>query len=207
MGGESLLDKSLIFTILLFGPGLRVSRSRPARRFRWLTARRRDLCRGASSIPRDRVQNLQEKPRPITDPICATSRAGPSRSSRAVEDCCSVGGIACERRESWPLSRVMRSMLNEPALSLHAPDLKTCSPSVFSCQHQSPRNSSGIEPRIVWASASCHCATTNAAAAINLFIAFPHICQGGSLYSRRQSVPVPNSVEREFSHHQLVQIS
>src|SRR5262249_45236723 len=27
-------------------------------------------------------------------PICATSRAEPSRSSRAVNDCCSVGGIA-----------------------------------------------------------------------------------------------------------------
>jgi hypothetical protein len=34
-----------------------------------------------------------EKPRPITEPICATSRAGPSRSSRAISDCCSVGGI------------------------------------------------------------------------------------------------------------------
>jgi hypothetical protein len=29
-----------------------------------------------------------------TAPICATSRAGPSRSSRAVKDCPSVGGIA-----------------------------------------------------------------------------------------------------------------
>jgi hypothetical protein len=43
-----------------------------------------------------------------------------------------------------PVSRVMRSMLNEPALSLHPPGLKMLSV-VFSW-HQSPRNSSGIEP-------------------------------------------------------------
>jgi hypothetical protein len=30
----------------------------------------------------------------MTEPICATSRAEPSRSSRAIKDCCSVGGIA-----------------------------------------------------------------------------------------------------------------
>ena len=35
------------------------------------------------------------KSRPSTAPICATSRAEPSRSSRAASDCCSVGGIAC----------------------------------------------------------------------------------------------------------------
>ena len=63
-------------------------------------------------------------------------------------------------------------MLKEPALSLQAPDLKMSSPLVFSCQHQSPRNSSGIEPRIVWAWAGCHCVAMSAAAAINLFIAF-----------------------------------
>ena len=50
-----------------------------------------------------------------------------------------------------PVSRVMRSMFKEPALGLHAPGLKISSPLVFSCQHQSPRNSSGIEPRIAWA--------------------------------------------------------
>ena len=43
-------------------------------------------------------------------------------------------------------------MLKEPALSLHAPGLKISSPLVFSCEQQSPRNSSEIEPRIVWAS-------------------------------------------------------
>jgi tetratricopeptide (TPR) repeat protein len=32
--------------------------------------------------------------RPSTAPICATSRASPSRSSRAASDCCKVGGIA-----------------------------------------------------------------------------------------------------------------
>ena len=53
-------------------------------------------------------------------------------------------------------------MLKEPALSLHAPGLKISSPLVFSCQHQSPRNCSGIEPRIAWAWAGCHCAATNA---------------------------------------------
>ena len=37
--------------------------------------------------------NEREKSRPITAPICATSRAGPRRSSRAVNDCCNVGGI------------------------------------------------------------------------------------------------------------------
>ena len=71
-----------------------------------------------------------------------------------------------------PVSRVMRSMVKEPVLSLHAPDLKILSPLVFSCQHQSPRNSSGIEPRIIWAWRGCHCVATSAAAAINLFIAF-----------------------------------
>ena len=34
------------------------------------------------------------------------------------------------------VSKVMRSMLKEPALSLHAPDLNISSPLVFSCQHQ-----------------------------------------------------------------------
>src|SRR5215831_12744377 len=71
-----------------------------------------------------------------------------------------------------PVSRVMRSMLKEPVLGLHAPVLKIFSPLVFSCQQQSPRNSSGIEPRIIWAWAGCHCAATSAAAAINFFIAF-----------------------------------
>jgi hypothetical protein len=63
-------------------------------------------------------------------------------------------------------------MLKEPALCLHAPGLKISSPLLFSCQHQSPRNSSGIEPRIAWAGAGCHCAATNSAAAINFFIRF-----------------------------------
>ena len=60
-------------------------------------------------------------------------------------------------------------MFKEPALGLHAPGLKICSPLVFSCQHQSPRNSSGIEPRIAWALADCHCVATNSAAAMNFF--------------------------------------
>ena len=65
-------------------------------------------------------------------------------------------------------------MLREPGLSLHAPGLKICSPLAFSCQHQSPRNSSGIEPRIAWAWAGCYCAATMAAAAMNLFIGFSY---------------------------------
>jgi hypothetical protein len=75
-------------------------------------------------------------------------------------------------KDRRPVSRVVRSMLKAPALSLYALDLKISSPLVFSCQHQSPRNSSGIEPRIVWAWAGCHCAAMSAAAAINFFIAF-----------------------------------
>jgi hypothetical protein len=71
-----------------------------------------------------------------------------------------------------PVSRVMRSMLKEPALSLQAPDLKITSPLAFSCQHQSPRNSSGIEPMITWAWTGCHCVAKNNAAVINFFIGF-----------------------------------
>jgi hypothetical protein len=46
------------------------------------------------------------------------------------------------------VSRVMRSMLKKPPLSLHAPDLKISSPLVFSCQHQSPRNRDRAEDRL-----------------------------------------------------------
>ena len=35
-----------------------------------------------------------EKFRPIAAPICATSLAGPSRSSRAISDACKVAGTA-----------------------------------------------------------------------------------------------------------------
>ena len=40
-------------------------------------------------------QRVREIRGPSTAPICATSRAEPSRSSRAASDCCKVGGIAC----------------------------------------------------------------------------------------------------------------
>src|SRR6202034_412743 len=45
---------------------------------------------------------------PTTAPVCATSRASPSRSSRAASDSCKVGGIACAPPSS--ISRVTSSM-------------------------------------------------------------------------------------------------
>ena len=40
------------------------------------------------------ARQIAEKSRPRTAQICATSRAGPSRSRRAARDCCKVGGMA-----------------------------------------------------------------------------------------------------------------
>ena len=41
------------------------------------------------------LEQRVREPAPSTAPICAVSRAEPSRSSRAASDCCNVGGIAC----------------------------------------------------------------------------------------------------------------
>ena len=41
------------------------------------------VCSGASSSPATEESSAYEKSRPITAPTCATSRAGPSRSSRS----------------------------------------------------------------------------------------------------------------------------
>ena len=57
--------------------------------------RSNDDCSAASSRSATAWSSWYENPRPNTAPICAISRAGPSRSSRAASDCCKVGGIAC----------------------------------------------------------------------------------------------------------------
>ena len=73
----------------------------------------------------------------------------PGCSLRYIVGCFSSRSVQCIRilrvpslavplsktQDRRPVSRVMRSMLKEPALGLHAPDLKTFSPLVFSCQH------------------------------------------------------------------------
>jgi glutathione S-transferase len=61
-------------------------------------------------------------------PICATSRAEPSRSSRAMSDCCSVGGIA------WKAPRSPRSSKSRVTSSTNSgtPPVRSVTPSITS---------------------------------------------------------------------------
>ena len=52
------------------------------------------LAASARRLRRRHATAAYAKSRPRTAPICATSRAGPSRSRRAASDCCKVGGMA-----------------------------------------------------------------------------------------------------------------
>jgi hypothetical protein len=83
-------------------------------------------------------------------------------------------------------------MINMSIVRVHQPGLKISSPLVFSRQHQSPGNSSGIEPRIGWAWAGCHFAATNATAAKTSSSAFSYQLRSGgfvSLWRRRKVKP------------------
>jgi hypothetical protein len=71
------------------------------------------VCRAPPSIPATACSKPYEKPGPIAAPICATSRAGPSRSSRAVRDCWSVGGIAWDAALLAALQQESRYLLDE----------------------------------------------------------------------------------------------
>jgi hypothetical protein len=90
------------------------------------------VCRAPPSIPATACSKPYEKPGPIAAPIWATSRAGPSRSSRAVRDCWSVGGIAWDAALLAALQQESRYLLDEqrhPAGALgHAIDhfLRQC---------------------------------------------------------------------------------
>ena len=69
--------------------------------------------RAGSSTPPTARNNAWVKLRLNTAPICATSRASPSRSSRAACDCGSVGGIACNPPASPRSSRSRVTLLDK----------------------------------------------------------------------------------------------
>ena len=83
-----ILNKRVLETIIGFG------RHALSQRMSASASRSKAACSGASSIPEIARSSSKEKPRPITEPTCATSRAEPSRSSLAISDCWSVGGMA-----------------------------------------------------------------------------------------------------------------
>ncbi len=90
-----VLDQSVLEAIfgLQVGRALELdSRSASASRSMMLQARgtHQFRRRRAAAHRRNRVQEPRQ--------LCATSRAGPSRSRRAARDCCKVGGMKLARR-------------------------------------------------------------------------------------------------------------
>ena len=97
------------------------------------------------------------KSRPRTAPICAISRAEPSRSRRAARDCCKVGGMArtppCSPRST---SRRVTSSTNSGTPPVRSLTLSTTSCDRASCAAISPTmrrtsvRSSGASATTAW---------------------------------------------------------
>ena len=75
-----------------------------------------------------REQRIGEIRGPDTAPICAISRAAPSRSSRAASDCCKVGGIAC----APPCSPRSNSRRVTSSTNSGTPPVRSLTPSTMS---------------------------------------------------------------------------
>ena len=73
-------------------------------------------CSSGSPRPATAASRAREKRRPITAPICASSLAGPSRSSRLVSEACSVVGMRCGGREGGDSARAAVSPASTTAL-------------------------------------------------------------------------------------------
>ncbi len=63
------------------------------------------VCSSASGLRTTAASREWENSRPIAAPICANSLAGPSRSSRAINDACKVAGTADAREGTAATAR------------------------------------------------------------------------------------------------------